>query len=108
MSEEMIFAVDDAVVTTVPAVSLAQLEMNERQHLQEWVLRNPEVLGPGTVIVTSDCDRWQSSAGEQVRDRLDVLRLDPDGRLVVAELKRGVHPTRSTCRRSTTRPWSAG
>ncbi len=92
MSEEMIFAVDGAVATTVPAVSLAQLEMNERQHLQEWVLRNPEVLGPGTVIVTSEYDRWQSSAGEQVRDRLDVLRLDPDGRLVVAELKRGVAP----------------
>jgi hypothetical protein len=50
-----------------------------------------ETLCPDVLIITFEFDRWSSAAGPQ-RDRLDVLGLGRDGRLVVAELKRGRAP----------------
>ena len=61
-------------------------------HLQEWILAHPRVLGLDVTVIVSEYDRWQTAAGDPVMDRLDILGLDPDGRLVVAELKRGVAP----------------
>jgi hypothetical protein len=89
---EQVFRVDDAVATQVTRVSLAEAGLRERQHLQEWVLANPDMLGEGVTIVTSEFDRWLDSAGQPSPDRLDVLGLDPDGRLVIGELKRGEAP----------------
>jgi hypothetical protein len=43
------------------------------------------------MIVTFEFDHWSSAAGAQ-KDRLDVLGLGQDGRIVVAELKRGRAP----------------
>jgi hypothetical protein len=63
----------------------------ERQHLQEWIVANPQILGPGVMVVAIEYDGWVVQGGAQ-RDRLDVLGLDVDGRLVVAELKRGMAP----------------
>lgn len=65
--------------------------MREREHLQEWVLEHPEMLGGSLLVITSECDRWSSARGRE-RDRLDVLALDPDGHLVVVELKRDEAP----------------
>jgi hypothetical protein len=65
--------------------------VREREHLQEWVIAHPEIIGPDVMIVTFEFDRWTSAAGAQ-KDRLDVLGLGKDGRIVVAELKRGRAP----------------
>lgn len=60
----------------------------EREHLQEWVIEHPEVLGTGLLVVTAEYDSWRAADGVASRDRLDVLALESSGRLVVAELKR--------------------
>ena len=44
------------------------------------------------MVVAFEFDRWQDSRGDRQRDRLDVLGLDADGRLVLAELKRDKAP----------------
>ncbi len=73
-------------------VLIADLSLTERQHLQEWIIANPTILAPDALIITFEFDRWRSASGAQPRDRLDVLALGSDGRLIVAELKRGTAP----------------
>ena len=55
------------------------------------MIAHPQILGDDVMIVAVEYDGWVVGAGAQ-RDRLDVLGLDADGRLVVAELKRGPAP----------------
>jgi hypothetical protein len=73
-------------------ISLAEAGLREREHLQEWLLANPDIISADMLVVSSEFDRWlpsaSSSSGRSVRDRLDILGLDTSGRLVVAELKR--------------------
>ena len=92
MFDEFLLAVDAAASTKVTASSLPGLGLMERQHLQEWVLAHPELLGAGVAVVTSEFDKWQDAQGADVADRLDILGIDRDGRLVVVELKRDVAP----------------
>jgi hypothetical protein len=92
MYDEVLLTVDGSKAESVKAASLPKLELREREHLQEWLLAHPYLLGDGVQVVASEYDRWQTASGEPVLDRLDILGLDPDGRLVVAELKRDVAP----------------
>ncbi len=62
--------------------------LRERAHLQEWVIVHPEVLGEDLLVVTVEYDSWRGVDGVGAKDRLDVLAIEPSGRLVVAELKR--------------------
>ena len=64
--------------------SFTELDIWERQHIEEWVRTNPEMLGEDLLIVSTEFDRFWNS-----NDRLDVLALDRLGNLVVIELKRG-------------------
>ena len=50
------------------------------------------MLGDDLLIITEEFDRWTTGSGESDNDRLDVLAVDIDGRLVAAELKRGRAP----------------
>jgi hypothetical protein len=90
--DEVLFTVEKDKATEVERVDLSDLDLQERAHLQEWILANPRVLGPDVTVIASEYDRWQTAAGDPVLDRLDILALDPDGRLVVTELKRGAAP----------------
>ena len=90
---ELLLAVGDGGIRAdiVPVTSLGAAGLMERQHLQEWIVAHPGILGPGVMIVAVEYDGWVVS-GDAQRDRLDVLGLDVDGHLVVAELKRGMAP----------------
>ncbi len=88
MFDEFLLAVDAGKSQKVSPSSLPGLGLMERQHLQEWVLAHPELLGAGVQVVTSEFDKWQDASGGAVADRLDILGIDREGRLVVVELKR--------------------
>lgn len=90
--EELALRIEGAKAELLAEENLGDMALQERTHLQEWVLAHPQILGEGVRIITSEYDRWLAAAGDPVRDRLDVLGLGTDGRLVVAELKRGVAP----------------
>ncbi len=56
------------------------------------ILANPQIIGEGILVVTSELDQWLTPSGATPADRLDILGLGADGRLVVAELKRDRAP----------------
>ena len=91
MPGELVFTVQPGVARPAQPISLAEAGLRERSDLQEWVRENPEILGDGVYIVTFEFDAWWSRRGREA-DRLDLLGLDQDGYLVLAELKRGLAP----------------
>ena len=58
------------------------LNLREREHLQEWLVRTPDALGEDLLIVQKEFDGFADT-----RERLDLLALDKEGRLVVVENK---------------------
>ncbi len=62
--------------------SFADLKIGERYHLQEWLAKKPDVLGEELLIIQKEFDGFEGT-----RERLDLLALDKDGRLVVIENK---------------------
>ena len=62
--------------------TFTSLKLSERNHLQKWILNNPEMLGEELLILQEEFDGW-----DETRERLDVLALDKNGRLVVIENK---------------------
>lgn len=67
----------------VEATTFSKIGIRERDDLQRWVLRLPDLLQEPLLVVTSEFDRFDKSDR-----RLDILALDAAGRLVVVELKR--------------------
>lgn len=92
MTGERVYSVTGATAEPARPITLAEAGLRERSDLQEWVIARPEILGPGVMVVAFEFGHWQSARGERQLDRLDVLGLDTDGRLVVAELKRDRAP----------------
>src|ERR1700748_3247452 len=86
MAEEMLFTVAGSVAMPAQMISLEEAGLQQRADLQEWVLSNPAILGPAIKIVTFEFDGLPAAGGAN-RDRVSVLGLASDGRLVVAELK---------------------
>jgi hypothetical protein len=91
-SDELVFTVSGATATPVQQIAIEDLGLTERTHLQEWVIGHPEIIGSSVLIITFEFDQWKAASGVSPKDRLDVLAIDRDGRLVIAELKRGVAP----------------
>lgn len=81
----MIFSVDqDAeVLEHLPEQELANLHILERDDLEEWAIEEPRILGEDLLVITSEFSKF-----EDLYDRLDIMALDPTGKLVVVELKR--------------------
>lgn len=89
---ELVFNISDSKASAIRPVSIESLGFKERSQLQKWVIEHPEILGDDILIIGSEFDQWLSSTGINPRDRLDILGLGNDGRLVLAELKRGRAP----------------
>jgi hypothetical protein len=81
----MIFSISSNLdkASKITQSSFTGLNIWERQHIEEWVRTNPEMLGEDLLVVSIEFDRFSNSS-----DRLDVLALDRSGNLVVIELKR--------------------
>jgi len=81
----MIFSISSNLekASKINGSSFTVLNIWERQHIEEWVRTNPEMLGEDLLVVSVEFDRFSNSS-----DRLDVLALDRSGNLVVIELKR--------------------
>jgi hypothetical protein len=92
MNGELVFTVNGAEAVAAKPIGLAEAGLRERQHLQEWVIAHPKVLGPAVMIVAFEFGSWIGQSGGTERDRLDVLALDSDGQLIVVELKRDKAP----------------
>jgi hypothetical protein len=60
----------------------ADLGFRERDHLQEWIAKNPEVLGEELLIIQKEYAGFNDT-----KERLDLLAIDKDGGLVVVENK---------------------
>jgi len=59
-----------------------ELGFRERENLQEWIAKNPEVLGEELLIIQKEYQGFNDT-----NERLDLLALDKDGNLVVIENK---------------------
>lgn len=60
----------------------SDLQLREREHLQEWLADMPEALGEELLVIQKEFDGFADT-----RERLDLLALDKDGQLVVIENK---------------------
>ncbi|MFT5646701.1 MAG: hypothetical protein ACI976_001383 [Aureispira sp.] len=59
-----------------------ELKIKERDHLQEWIAKNPEMLGEDLLIIQKEFDGFNDT-----NERLDLLAIDKDGGLVIIENK---------------------
>lgn len=62
--------------------SFSDLNLRERDHLQEWLANQPDALGEELLIIQKEFDGF-----DETRERLDLLALDKEGDLVVIENK---------------------
>ena len=62
--------------------SFGELNLREREHLQEWLVHRPDALGEDLLIIQKEFDGFN-----ETRERLDLLALDKQGNLVVIENK---------------------
>lgn len=62
--------------------NFGDLGFKERDHLQEWIAKNPDVLGEELLIIQKEFQGFNDT-----KERLDLLALDKDGGVVVIENK---------------------
>lgn len=62
--------------------SFSELGFKEREHLQEWISKNPECLGEDLLIIQKEFDGFNDTY-----ERLDLLAIDKQGNLVIIENK---------------------
>lgn len=82
--KDPIYVVDPSTKKTIAVqpTTFYDLNVKERQDLQAWLMNSPDVLGEPLLLITSEFDKFDKS-----EKRLDLLLLDRDARIVVAELK---------------------
>jgi hypothetical protein len=69
-------------ISQVDQKSFSELGFREREHLQEWIAYNPSVFGEDLLIIQKEFSNF-----DDTNERLDLLALDKDGKLVIIENK---------------------
>ena len=69
-------------ISPVNKKSLSELGFTEPKHLQEWLAHQPDALGEELLIIQKEFDGF-----DDTRERLDLLALDKEGKLVIIENK---------------------
>ena len=84
-TEPQLFRVDPDSKESVKVdeVDFSHLGLQERQDIQEWIVANPEILGDDLLIIAKEFSDF-----DRTSERLDLLAIDRDGKLVIIELKR--------------------
>ena len=83
-TEPQLFRVDPDANTPekILEADFANLGFQERD-IQDWVVAKPDILGDDLLIVAKEFSDF-----DRTKERLDLLAVDPDGKLVIIELKR--------------------
>lgn len=78
------YKIDDAdnSISKVEIKTFSDMGYKERQHLQEWIAKNPEVFGEELLIIHKEFGGFSDT-----NERLDLLAMDKQGNLVVIENK---------------------
>ena len=84
-TEPQLYRVDPNTKVWVKAneVDFSHLGLEERRDIQEWVVANPGILGDDLLIIAKEFSDF-----DRTSERLDLLAIDRDGKLVIIELKR--------------------
>ena len=84
-AEPQLFRIDpqSAKSEAMKEVDFARLGFKERGDIQEWIAANPKILGDGLLIIAKEFSDF-----DRTNERLDLLAVGKDGRLVIIELKR--------------------
>ena len=61
--------------TSLEKFSFTELKLSERYDLQEWIVRNPSILGENLLIIQKEFDGFSDTS-----ERLDLLALDDNGK----------------------------
>ena len=69
-------------IQKIKQCSFSELGFKERDHLQEWIAKEPSVLGEELLIIQKEFSGFSDT-----QERLDLLALDKDGSLVIIENK---------------------
>jgi hypothetical protein len=69
-------------ITKLQKCRFSDLGFKERENLQEWIAKNPDVLGEDLLIIQKEFAGFNDT-----KERLDLLALDSDGGLVIIENK---------------------
>ncbi len=68
---------------SIEKVSFSEAGFKEREHLQQLLKQQIEVITPDTLVISEEFGNWEDS-----RRRIDLLGIDKEAKLVVIELKR--------------------
>ena len=72
----------DNAIEPIKEITFKSAGFKERQHLQEWIAKNPESLGEELLIIQKEFSDF-----DDTHERLDLLALDKKGNLVIIENK---------------------
>ena len=81
--EAQVLTEQDSSRSKLTEVNFADLGLTERSDLQEWIAAKPDILGDDLLIIGKEFRDF-----DRTDERVDLVAVDRDGKLVVIELKR--------------------